>query len=381
MRRWLLFLALVAVAVAAGVALRRTVLAPKPIEVEVAEAARGRVEQTVTNSRGGTVKAGRRARLSPEVGGRVVELPHREGARVVQGALLLKIDDGVLQAQLALARTEATAAKARQTQVCAEGSRAAKELARNRKLAERKVISADLLEGLEAKAEAATAACAAAAAEVERAGAQVGVVESRLAQTRLTAPFAGTLAHQTIEVGEWATPSPPAVPVEPVIDLIDTEPRYVAAPMDEVDAAKLTVGQRVKVTLDPYPDDTFPGRITRVASFVLDVEQQNRTVEIEVALDDAKLAVRLLPGTSADVEVVLGAHDDVLRIPTPALMEGGRVLVVDGDDRLVAREVGVGLRNWDFVEITSGLTVGERVVTSLDRPEVEAGAQVRVAGR
>ncbi len=381
MRRWLLFLGLVAVVVVATVVLRRTVFAPKPIEVEVAKVARGRVEQTVTNSRGGTVKANRRARLSPEVGGRVVTIPHGEGARVKKGALLLAIDDGVLRARLVLARAETTAAKARQAQACAESDRATQEVARNRKLAARRVISADLLEGLEAKAEAATAACAAAAAEVERARAQVGVVESSLAQTRLTAPFAGTIARRSVEVGEWATPSPPSVVVEPVIDLIDTEPRYVAAPMDEVDAAKLVVGQQVKVTLDPYPDDTFPGHITRVASFVLDVEQQNRTVEIEVALDDADLARRLLPGTSADVEVVLGAHDDVLRIPTPALMEGGRVLVVGTESRLEAHKVAVGLRNWDFVEITSGLAAGERVVTNLDRPEVKAGAQVRVAGR
>ena len=381
MRRWLLPLGLAAVAVAAVVLLRRTLLAPKPVKVEVAQVARGRVEETVTNSRGSTVKAHRRARLSPEVGGRVVRLPHREGERVAAGALLLAIDDRVLQARLRLVRAETAAAKARQAQAGVEASRAAKELARNRALAERKVISADLLEGLEAKAEAAKAACAAAAAEVERAAAQVALVESELAQTRLTAPFAGIIARQTIEVGEWATPSPPAVPVEPVIDLIDSEPRYISAPMDEVDAAKLAVGQEVKVTLDPFPDETFPGRITRVAPYVLDVEQQNRTVEIEVTLDDADLAGRLLPGTSADVEVVLGAHDDVLRIPTPALMEGGRVLLVGDNDRLVEREVGVGLRNWDFVEITSGLTAGERVVTSLDRPEVEAGVEVRVEGR
>lgn len=381
MRRWLLFLALVAAVVVAVVVLRRTVLAPKAIEVEVAEVAAGRVEQTVTNSRGGTVKVHRRARLSPEVGGRVVDLPHREGESVAAGALLLAIDDGVLRAQLRLARAEVSAARARQQQVCVESGRAAKEAVRNRTLAEREVVSAELLEGVEAKAAAAAAGCAAAAAEVERARAQVGVVESSLAQTRLTAPFGGTIARQSVEVGEWATPSPPAVPVEPVIDLVDTEPRYVAAPMDEVDAAKLAVGQAVKVTLDPYPDEAFSGHITRVAPFVLDVEQQNRTVEIEVGLDDATLGRRLLPGTSADVEVVLGARDDTLRIPTRALMEGGRVLVVGDNGVLVERKVGVGLRNWDFVEITSGLAAGEGVVASLDRPEVKVGALVREAGR
>jgi len=135
----------------------------------------------------------------------------------------------------------------------------------------------------------------------------------------------------------------------------------------------------VAVTLDPYPGQSFPAHLTRVAAYVLDVEQQNRTVEIEVRLDDAAFAARLLPGTSADVEVVLGAHDEVVRIPTPALVEGGRVLVIGDDDRLVARTVIVGLRNWDFVEISSGLAVGERVVTSLDRAGVAAGVRVQVA--
>ncbi|NCO57603.1 MAG: efflux RND transporter periplasmic adaptor subunit [Deltaproteobacteria bacterium] len=379
MRRWLLLFGGVAVVVGATVALRRTVLAPALVAVEVAEVGRGRVEQTLTNSRGGTVKAHRRARLSPEVGGRVVTLTHREGETVALGELLLALDDSILRAQLALARAEGTAAKARQEQACVESSRAAQEVARNRSLAARAVIAADLLEGLEAKAAAGAAACLAAAAEVERAAAQVEVVESTLAQTRLRAPFAGSVARQTIEVGEWATPSPPAVPVAPVIELIDAEPRYIAAPMDEVDAAKLAVGQSVAVTLDPYPGQSFPAHLTRVAAYVLDVEQQNRTVEIEVRLDDAAFAARLLPGTSADVEVVLGAHDEVVRIPTPALVEGGRVLVIGDDDRLVARTVIVGLRNWDFVEISSGLAVGERVVTSLDRAGVAAGVRVQVA--
>jgi HlyD family secretion protein len=90
-----------------------------------------------------------------------------------------------------------------------------------------------------------------------------------------------------------------------------------------------------------------------------------------------ELPPNLLPGLSADIEVILDAHDDVLRIPTYALLDGDRVLVVEGD-RLVARQLGVGLQNWRFAEVREGLELGERVVTSLDRPEVVEGARVVV---
>ena len=74
------------------VVLRSTVLADKPLSVDVARVARGAVEETVSNTRAGTMKARQRARLSPETGGRVVALPFRQGARVARGDLLLSLD-------------------------------------------------------------------------------------------------------------------------------------------------------------------------------------------------------------------------------------------------------------------------------------------------
>jgi HlyD family secretion protein len=100
-------------------------------------------------------------------------------------------------------------------------------------------------------------------------------------------------------------------------------------------------------------------------------------VEIEAELDDAAVAATLLPGTSADVEVILDGRDDVLRIPTSALLASGGVLIVAGS-RLAERPVEVGLRNWDQTEIRAGLDQDDRVVTSLDRAEVRAGARVVV---
>jgi HlyD family secretion protein len=162
-----------------------------------------------------------------------------------------------------------------------------------------------------------------------------------------------------------------------VLDILDPSSIYVSAPMDEVDSARIRPGQHCRLTIDSHPGAHFPGRVVRVAPYVLDVEAQNRTVEIEAELDDATFAATLLPGTSADVEVILDARDQVLRIPTAALLPGGHVLVVD-DGRLVERAVEIGLRNWDASEVRGGLAEHDRVVVSLDRPEVRAGARVVV---
>jgi multidrug efflux pump subunit AcrA (membrane-fusion protein) len=95
------------------VVLRSTVLADKPLSVDVARVTRGAVEQTVSNTRAGTVKARQRARLSPETGGRVVALPFRKGARVARGDLLLSLDASRQRARLELAAEEVGVAAAR----------------------------------------------------------------------------------------------------------------------------------------------------------------------------------------------------------------------------------------------------------------------------
>ena len=100
MRRWLIRIGVLLAVVALGVVARNTVFKPKPLEVRAVEAARGTVEETVTNTRAGTVKARRRAQISPEIGGRAVDIPHREGDRVEKGDVLLRLDPTVLDAQL-----------------------------------------------------------------------------------------------------------------------------------------------------------------------------------------------------------------------------------------------------------------------------------------
>src|SRR5262245_51190986 len=98
--------ALVVAAVAVVFLLRATVFAPQSIPVRVGPVEKGRVEETVTTSRAGTVKARRRAKLAPEIGGRVVSLPRRRGAQVRRGDLLLQVDDSLQRARLRLAEDD-----------------------------------------------------------------------------------------------------------------------------------------------------------------------------------------------------------------------------------------------------------------------------------
>ena len=216
-------------------------------------------------------------------------------------------------------------------------------------------------------------------AEVLKARSAETLAKVELSKTVLHAPFDGIVTEVSAEVGEWITPSPPGMPIPPVIEVLDPDAIYIRIPLDEADVGKVREGLPVRITLDAYPGRPFMAQVTRVAAFVSDEIDQNRTFEIEVELDDGEFARTLLPGASADAEVILDARDDVLRIPSYALMEGGRVLVVR-EEHLVEVSVETGLRNWQFIEVVDGLAEGDPVVVSLDRVEVVEGARVRVAG-
>ena len=374
-------IAVILLLLAAAVALRYTVFRADPVPVTVTRLATGRVEQTVTNSKAGTVQTRQRASLSPEMGGLVVELPARKGRRVAAGEVVLRLSDADYQAQVALQERSLEAARAAASEACLTAEQAKRDDARYDTLAREGVISAELGEQARSRRDAADAGCVAARARVRQAESALALARAQLAKTVLRAPFPGVVAELKTELGEWITPAPPGVPIPPVIELIAPEEIYISAPLDEVDVGKVRVGQPVRITMDAYPGQGFPGKVVRVAPYVLDIQEQNRTFEIEAEFDPDTLTVAdrqgLRPGTSADVEVILAAKDGVLRVPTSALMEGNRVLVVERDT-LVERPVTTGLRNWEFVEVTGGLSSGDLVTVSLDRLEVKAGARVRI---
>lgn len=369
--RWLLVLICLA-AVAAF--LRLVVFRPSPVVVEVARAEVGLVEETVTNTRAGTVKARRRAKLSPQMGGRVVELPYRKGAKVVSGALLLRLDDTLQKARLQLTQEELRTTAARAEEACLAATLAEREWRRGAALAADGITSVQLLDTLESARDQALAGCRAARAAHQQADASTKVAQAELAFTELRAPFAGIVADCGTEVGEWITPSPPGVPIPAVLDLLDPSSIYVTAPIDEVDGERVGVSQPTRIQVDSRPGEQFAGTLVRVAPYVLDLLEQNRTVEVEAEFSDPTLATRLLPGTSADLEVILSRRESVLRVPTAAIAEGSKVLVL-ADGRLAERAIRTGLRNWQFTQVVDGLHEGELVVTARDSTAVKPGAR------
>jgi HlyD family secretion protein len=375
MNRWWVRIGILVVILAAIWILKITVFKPDPVSVRVQTVSPGRVESTVTNSRAGTVKARHRAKLSPEVGGQIVALPFREGERVRKGDAVLRLESSAQKAQLELIERQLDAARAERERACLAADRARREFDRVRRLAEDKIVSVDLLDNAESAWATSRAACKASEAQESSAEASVDVAKVALGKTVLRAPFDGIVADLSVEVGEWTTPSPPVMPVPPVIDILDPSSIFISAPMDEVDSALIRAGLPTRVTVDSHRGEEYAGFVTRVAPYVLDLQEQNRTVEVEVELVDDEFAATLLPGTSADLEVVLEARTDVLRIPTGALMEGSKALVLVGDT-LEERQIAVGIRNWNFTEVLSGLNEGDEIVVSLDSPDIEAGARV-----
>ena len=352
---------------------------PTPVEVSVYTLTEGEVQATVANTRVGTVKACRRAYLAPATGGQIAELHVTESDKVKKGQLLLEVWNQDLKAQVGLQKAQVKANRASAEQACQLAGGAAREAARLTRLQKNKqIVSVQDVDQSVTGSKSKQAGCKAALLEVEVAEAQLAVAEAALRKTLVLAPFDGTVAEVNAELGEFVTPSPPGIPTLPPIDLLDVSCLTVSAPIDEVDAAAIEIGMPACVSLDAFPDKRCSGVVSRVAPYVLEKEKQARTVEVEVTLKDPKDLEELLPGYSADIEIMLAHKDRALRLPAEAILENNRVLLVDDNDVLHEQSFQPGLSNWSFTEVLSGLAAGDRVVLSVGKEGVVDGATVRI---
>lgn len=352
---------------------------PKPVDVIITTVEIGDVQRTVTNTRAGTLKACRRAGLSPSIGGQIAHLAVKEGDAVKKGQVLLELWNDDLNAQVSLTRSEIRASESRVKEACIIADVAKHEASRLTALSKKGLTSDDASERAVGDAKARQAACQASKSSAEVSRARLTVALAALERTQLKAPFDGTVAEITGELGEFVTPSPIGVPTPPAVDIIDTSCLYVLAPIDEVDAPEIKADMPARISFDAYNKKFFNGKVRRISPYVLDREKQARTVDIEVNFiqDDNKIS--MLPGYSADVEIILDSHANVIRIPTEALLEGQKVFIYDKDNKTIyEKEVTTGLSNWKYTEVLKGLKQGEQVVTSIDRDGVVDGAAVKI---
>lgn len=349
---------------------------PKPLAVELTTVTTGNVEATIVNTRAGTIKACQRSNLAPIAGGQIAKIWVKEGDRVQKGQTLLELWNVDLQAHRELAQRQLAMSQERRRETCILAENARRESIRTQQLVEKGFVSSQRAEDADANARARQAGCDAAISDIKRAEAQMRVAQAGLDRTVITAPFSGVIAHISGELGEFTTPSPPGIPTPPTIDLINDSCLYVNAPMDEVDAPKIKVGQEARITLDAMPNKIFPGKIRRIAPYVTEIEKQARTVDIEVEFQQLTEDI-LLVGYSADVEVILERRNEVLRIPTQAIRQNNTVWVVDAHSKLIERQLETGLSNWSFTEIRSGLKEGDQILISFDQNNIKAGVAVQ----
>jgi HlyD family secretion protein len=350
---------------------------PKLIDVEIVHLEKGEVSATVSNTRVGTVKACRRSFLAPATGGQVAKLHVREGDRVKQNQLLMEVWNKDLKAQVKLQEFQIRANQATAEQVCQLAAVAEREAQRIILQRKHDIVSEEAFDAKKTEARAKRASCNASLATIAVSEANRDAVQAAVERTFVFAPFDGRVAEINVEIGEYVTPSPPGIPTLPAIDLLDVSCLYVSAPIDEVDAPKIRTGMSACVSLDAFAEKRCSGTVTRIAPYVLEKEKQARTVEVEVKLTDPNDIKDLLPGYSADIEILLASKQQALKVPAEAVLENNRVLLMQADGLLEERLFKPGLANWNTVEVLSGLNVGDKVVLSVGRDGVVAGAYAR----
>ena len=346
---------------------------PQILSVQTLAVSTGLTQATVVNTRAGTITACQRSKLSLAMGGQIAEINIQEGQQVKRGETLISLWNKDLKANVNAAIAGVSAAKYSKQSLCINANSDHKEAARQENLIRKNLISQGQVDLAKAKANASAAACTTANAQWQQAQAVLAQTQATLEKSHLIAPFDGVVAQISGEIGEFSTPSPPGVPTPPAIDLMTSNCHYITAPIDEVDAGKIATGMPVNITLDAFRGQVFQGKVRRIAPFVQDYAKQARTVEIEVDFINDEHP-KLLAGYSVDVEIILASSTKHIRIPSDAIIDNSYVYLLDKNGVIEQRAISTGLTNWQFTEVTQGLTKGELLITNaMNVTDIKAG--------
>lgn len=293
----------------------------------------------------GTVEAERDVIVSAEEGGVVEALGAAKGDRVRRGDVLVRLNAGVLEAQLEQAASQAALAE--------------ETWERHRRLWEQDSVGTEMAY-LQAQYNARTAR------------AQARVLNERLARTVVRAPVGGILDSRMVEVGTMVSPG------SPVARILDLDTVRIVGGVPERFATAVEQGSEVTVTVDALGGREYRGRVDFLGSAV---ESGTRTFEVEVEVPNPGLGIK--PGMVADIQIARRTLEEAVVVPRAAVMrrESGYVLYVarESEDgyRAEARVVDPGASRGDLVVIDRGLEPGERVVV-VGQQQVADGDALRI---
>lgn len=341
----------------------------------------------------GTLAGAQEVTLSSEVSARVLRIQADLGDQVVQGQTLIELDPTEFQlaverqsaalvevlAQLGVKEGKDPLPDPSETSIvrraAAEAQEARANYDRAKALKEEGVISQQAFDTTEARYRTTQAGYEAALeqvrnleARVENLRAQLRIAQENLADTRLRAPFAGTVRERLVEVGQYVREQ------TPVIALASMNPLKLRASVPERWFPHVAAGAAVEVSVEAYPGEKFEGRVTRVGSAV---QPDTRAFTIESILENP--GGHLRPGLFARAVLETSRAESVIRVPAGAVVSFYGVQKVYSIENGVIREkvVKLGDRFGETIEITEGLAVGDWIATT-ELARLQEGGSVTV---
>jgi membrane fusion protein (multidrug efflux system) len=309
------------------------------ITVEAVKVAMASLPQTITAV--GSLRSDESVTLRPEVAGRISVIAFQEGQPVAKGAMLVRLDPAVPQAEAAQARANLVLARTK--------------FDRAVDLAKSNFISGQAKDEAENNYKVAEAA--------------LQLAEAKLAKMDLRAPFSGVIGLRSVSLGDYVKEGADLVNLESI------DPLKVDFRVPEVYMRQVKVGQPLQVQLDALPGKTFEGKVFAVNPLI---DAAGRSVVIRAMVRNPDTSLR--PGMFARVRLITRDSQDALVLPEQALVPQGDqqfvYRVVDG--KAVRTKVEVGQRRDSKVEILTGLAKDDLVVTA-GQLKLRDGASVSVA--
>lgn len=293
----------------------------------------------------GSLKALQSINVTPSIGGTVTKIYFRSGEYVSAGTPLIDLDTSTQRAQLSADKAQLALAKS--------------NYARDIALYKRKAISQANIDASLQKLQSAQAA-----------------VEGDLATLRkmhIVAPFSGKLGIRAISLGEYIAP-PPATGGT-IVPLSTIDPMLVQFNLPQQDINKVTIGQKIKVSVDAYPNRSFAGTIVAT-----DAEISNTSRTILVLAHVANPRHELVAGMSVNVKVMLATKHNIITVPQTAIvysLYGNSVYVVGKNNTVKQTFVTLGEQEGINVVIEKGLSVGQTIVTS-GQLKLHNGSEIKV---
>ncbi len=272
----------------------------------------GSIRATVTAT--GTVNAVKTVSVGTQVSGTLKELHVDYNSRVKKGQVIAEIDPAMLQAQVDKAKADMLAAKANVEKAKAALEDSKRTWERNQQLFSKNLIARSDLDTSETAFLSNKAQVSAAQAQVAQTEASLRYAQTNLGYTRIVSPVDGIVVSRNVDVGQTVAASFQTPTLFSIAQ--DLTKMQIETSIDEADIGRIEAGQEVEFTVDAYPDNTFHGTVDEVRIAPVTVSNVVTYVVI-VKVDNGDL--RLKPGMTANVSIIVANRDRVLKIPNAAL--------------------------------------------------------------